>query len=120
LAHLARCFCVAGIWTLCLASSAVAWTVTEIIDATGDGVGNTLSFPHGVAVDGSGNVYVADPNSRNVFQITPGGTITEILDATGGGAGDFLCQPNCVAANASDDVCVTGGLSDLVSLYKPI
>ncbi len=47
-------FCVAM-----LSSSVVsAQTVTEIIDATGDGAGNMLASPNGIAVDGSGNVFV--------------------------------------------------------------
>ena len=36
-----------------------AQTITEIIDAAGDGAANTLNSPWPVAVDGSGNVYVA-------------------------------------------------------------
>ncbi len=32
--------------------------ITEIIDATGDGAGNVLHGPSGIAVDGAGNVYV--------------------------------------------------------------
>ncbi len=35
--------------------------ITEIIDATGDGAGNALSAASGIAVDGSGNVYVTGP-----------------------------------------------------------
>ena len=60
-----------------------AQTVPEIIDATGDGAGNTPSGPVGIAVDGSGNVFVAGYLSDNAFKITPGGIITEIIDATG-------------------------------------
>ena len=68
-------------------------TITEIIDSTGDGGGNTLDAPHGVAVDASGNVYVTGSNSSNAFRIeTPGAcsttgtpcTITEIIDSAGG------------------------------------
>ena len=44
-------------------------TITEIIDSTGDGSGNTLSNAPGVAVDGSGNVYVTGRDSHNAFQI---------------------------------------------------
>ncbi len=62
--------------------------ITEIIDGSGDGAGNTLSVPVGVAVDGAGNVYVAGRDSDNAFRITPAGTITEIIDASGDGAGN--------------------------------
>ncbi len=33
--------------------------VTEIIDATGEGAGNELDHPNGIAVDAAGNVYVS-------------------------------------------------------------
>ncbi|MFQ5515904.1 MAG: hypothetical protein ACE5FG_15970, partial [Myxococcota bacterium] len=66
---------------------AVAQTITEIIDATGDGVGNTLNAPFGITVDAAGNAYVAGSVSDNAFKITPGGIITEIIDLTGDGAG---------------------------------
>ena len=57
-----------------------AQTITEIIDATGDGAGNGLNGPIGIAVDTAGNVYVPGIISDNAFQITPAGVITEIID----------------------------------------
>ena len=57
-------------------------TITEIIDAMGDGAGNTLDFPRGVAVDGAGNAFVIGESTDNVFKITPDGAITQIIDAT--------------------------------------
>ena len=57
--------------------------ITEIIDSSGDGAGNTLDCGNStacdVAVDGLGNDYVAAFNSDNVFRITPGGTISSPL-----------------------------------------
>ncbi len=47
-----------GLMLLLVAPTLGAQTITEIIDATGDGGGNTLGSPFGIAVDGSGNVYV--------------------------------------------------------------
>jgi hypothetical protein len=44
-------------------------SATEIIDATGDGLGNELDAPRGIAVDSSGNVFVGGWNSDNVFKI---------------------------------------------------
>ena len=88
--------------------------ITQIIDATGDGAGNALDEPEGVAVDSDGNVYVAGSFSDNVFQITPGGTITEIIDATGDGAGNALSFPRGVAVDSDGNVYVTGRSTDNV------
>ena len=43
--------------------------ITEIIDSTGDGAGNTLSQPEVAAVSGSGDVYLAGGGSDNAFEI---------------------------------------------------
>lgn len=86
-------------------------TITEIIDANGDDNGNTLDIPTGVAVDGSGNVYVADRNDK-VFKITPGGDISVIIDADGDGNGNTLNGPEHVAVGSNGNVYVTGYWSD--------
>ncbi len=43
--------------------------ITEIIDVTGDGMGNTLDGSYGIAVDDSGNAYVTGHDSHNAFKI---------------------------------------------------
>jgi len=95
--------------------------ITEIIDATGDGT-NALSSPSlssgGVAVDATGNVYVAGNGSNNAFQITPGGTITQIIDATGDGT-NALTSASSVAVDASGNVYVPGFISRNVFQIAP-
>jgi sugar lactone lactonase YvrE len=50
---------------------------------------NHLSYPHGVAIDKSGNIYVAEYNSHMVRKITPAGKITTIAgNGTAGYSGD--------------------------------
>ena len=95
-------------------------TITEIIDATGDGVGKPLHRPFGVAVDDSDNVYVAGYDSRNVFKITPGGTITEIINETGDGNGNSLDFPFGVATDPnSGDVYVLDLNSNVFRIAIP-
>ncbi len=57
-------------------------TITRIIGTGGDGAGNTLDFPVGIATDVSGNVFVTGSGSNNVFKITAGSaTATEEADS---------------------------------------
>ena len=97
-----------GLFVCVLPSAAAAQTITEIIDDTGDGGGNLLDVPLGIAVDSSGNVYVTGVGFNNVFRITPGGTITEIIDSSGDGEGNSLVDPMGVAVDSSGNVYVTG------------
>ncbi|MGH9721490.1 MAG: hypothetical protein ACRD8O_14870, partial [Bryobacteraceae bacterium] len=53
----------------------------------------TLNSPAGIALDGSGNIYVADSNNQRIRKFAPGGTISSI--AGGGSTG------NCLPVTAS-------------------
>ena len=47
----------------------------------GDNIAATtadLTAPNGVAVDGSGNIYIADEANQRIRKVTPGGTITTV------------------------------------------
>ena len=63
------------------APAALAQTITQIIDSSGDGT-HPFSSPRGMAVDAAGNVFLSGGSSDNVFRVAPDGTITQILDAT--------------------------------------
>ncbi len=94
--------------------------VTEIIDATGDGMGNGLSSPIGLAADSEGNVYVAGSLSDNVFQITPDDDIAVIIDSTGDGDGSVLSFPLRLAVDSNDIVHVSGRNSSNVFQITPM
>ncbi len=53
---------------------------TQIIDETGDGLGNPLRYPRNLRVSSSGNVYLIGESDTNVLRITPDGAITDIFD----------------------------------------
>jgi DNA-binding beta-propeller fold protein YncE len=62
-----------------------------------------LNFPNGVAVDGSGNVYIADTDNNRVLKetLSAGGyTQSTVADAASGG----LTVPNGVAVDGSGNV----------------
>lgn len=88
--------------------------ITEIIDATGDGQGNTLSASTGIVVDGQGHAYVTSQNNNRVFRISPGGVVTVAADATGDGAGNAMIQPAGITADADGNVYVGAIESDRV------
>jgi hypothetical protein len=65
----------------------VVTTLAGLAGYTGsaDGTGTAARFNHpsGVAVDGAGNVYVADTNNDTIRKVTPGGVVTTLAGAVG-------------------------------------
>jgi sugar lactone lactonase YvrE len=80
-----------------------------------DGAGSAARFNHpaGVAVDGSGNVYVADLSNQLIRKITPSGVVTTLAGVAGssgfedgaGGAARFQ-TPSSVAVDSRGNVFV--------------
>jgi len=98
-----------------------------------DGTGDSARFndPLGVAVDGSGNIYVADSKNETIRKIEPGGVVTDLAgspnnpiptaanggpgeapgtpnDVDGTGAAATFSFPSCVAVDGSGSVYVAG------------
>jgi sugar lactone lactonase YvrE len=80
-----------------------------------DGMGSEARFryPQGVAVDGAGNIYVADSGNNTIRQVTPAGAVTtlagragEVGSADGTGGAARFNYPNGVAVDSSGDVYV--------------
>ncbi len=80
-----------------------------------DGTGSAASFNHpfGVALDGSGNLYVADTFNHTIRKITPAGDVTTLAGLAGSagstdgtGSAALFYGPYGVALDGSDNVYV--------------
>ena len=86
-----------------------------------DGVGSAarFSFPHGLATDAAGNVFVADAGNSKVRRITPSGLVSTIAGGTddyflseavdGPGANGRFAGPIGITGVASGEVFVADG-----------
>jgi serine/threonine-protein kinase len=80
--------------------------------ADGLGTNAMFSYPFGVAVDSSGNVYVADSGNHRIRKVTSGGAVTTLAGtgtygfADGPGASAMFRNPSSVAVDSSGNVYV--------------
>ena len=87
-------------------------TAEGTMDATGTAA--RFKWPHGITIDGSGNLYVADMGNFTIRKITPEGVVTTVAGAAGtqgtaeGSAGNARFRnPTAVAVNGSGTLYVT-------------
>jgi streptogramin lyase len=67
------------------------------------GSARELDVPMGVAVDGDGNVYVAEADGNKITKITPSGALSTLADNTGG----QLIDPQRIAVDSKGNVYVS-------------
>jgi len=81
-----------------------------------------LSFPTSIALDSSGNLYIADTLNHRIRMVSSGGTITTIAGTgTSGFAGDGkaassaqLASPSGVAVDKSGNIYIADSLNNVV------
>jgi sugar lactone lactonase YvrE len=93
-----------------------------------DGAGSAarFSFPEGIAVDGTGNVYVADSGNSTIRRITPAGVVTTLAGTAGNpgssdGAGSAarFNSPGGVAVDGEGDVFVADSFNSTIREISP-
>ena len=100
-----------------IASGGVVTTLAAVAGSVGsaDGAGSAARFvqPAGVAVDGAGNVYVADSFSNTIRKLGNGGVVTTLAGTAGGrggsdgtGSAAQFNAPTGVAVDAAGNVYV--------------
>jgi len=96
----------------------------------GDGgaaIAARLSYPHGVAVDSSGTIYIADTNNYRIRAVEPGGVITTVAGTvTAGYSGDGgaaisaeLNAPYGVAVDSSGTIFITDTYNNKIRAVEP-
>ena len=92
-----------------------------------DGAGALFGSPIGIAVDVSGNVYVADSCNHTIRKITSGGGVTTLAGAPGisgfvdgTGAGALFNSPSGLAVDASGNLFVADTMNNTIRKVTPL
>jgi sugar lactone lactonase YvrE len=110
-----------------ITSAGVVSTIAGLAGSTGsnDGTGSAARFnlPAGIAIDGSGNLFVADTTNDLIRKVTQAGVVTTLAgDAQNPGSADGtgsvarFFQPVGIAVDSNDNIYVSDARNDTIRL----
>lgn len=91
------------------------WGAAEGDGAAGRGPGQ-FDHPDAVAVDGAGDVYVADTDNNRIVKLSPGGAVLDEWGSRGTGVGRFR-SPTGIALDAAGRVYVVDSENNRVQVF---
>ena len=101
-------------------------TFAGILNTGTSTVLSPFNNPSGVALDGAGNVFVANYLNSTIMKITPSGVVSTYAgvdtlkgSANGPAASATFYYPNSVAADAAGNVYVSDGVNNLIRKITP-
>lgn len=109
-----------------ITSEGVVSTLAGSTDGYADGTGALAKFsnPFGIAVDGSGNFYVADTYNNRIRKITPQGEVSTLAGSTSGyvngtGTAAKFYSPTGVAVDGNGNVYVADTYNHRIRKITP-
>lgn len=106
--------------------STLAGTANVTGSADGTGTAATFNNPNGVAVDGSGNLYVTDTGNSTIRRISPTGVVTTLAGKVGNsgntdgkGSAALFSNPQGIAVSKSGVVYVADTNNSVIRAITP-